>query len=111
METCHHLIVVKLFYQPSQVCFEVEEDYAERLEEGGDTGDPVATIAVDESAAPEAFSLMEKESKKRKAEDYSHASTQWWKKHFVMLEEFHYSILGKKGHRPTAGGKRSTPSC
>ena len=72
-------------------------------EEEGDNGNgaPVATIAVDESAAAaaEAISPMEKESKKRKAEDYSHASTQWWKKHFIMLEEFHYSTTGKKGHR------------
>ena len=73
-----------------------EQTGQEGNENGGDV--PVETVAVTD-AVSDAVSLMEKEAKKRKAEDYSHASTAHWKQHFIVLEEFHYSLSGKKGHR------------
>ena len=59
----------------------------------------MSAIDVQGGGATEAVSPMEKETRKREAEDYSHASTKHWKQHFILLEEFHESRAGKRGHR------------
>ena len=55
------------------------------------------SIAVE--GGGDAVSPMDEETNKRKADDYSHASTKHWKQHFMLLEEFHHSRAGKRGHR------------
>ena len=65
--------------------------------EGGDAV-PVSMINVEGGRTEEAVSPLEGQ-KKRKATEFSHASTKHWKQHFTLLDEHHYSAKGVKGHR------------
>ena len=67
------------------------------VEEG--RGNEEMPLTIDVEGGGDAVSPMEKETNKRTAEDYSHASTKHWKQHFMLLEEFHHSRAGKRGHR------------